>query len=197
MKCSYFTSSIVLAGRLISAAVIASFFSKWILMKANPQLIFENLWQQKNTAYHAGVAELWKKHIPSFTDDTIEARLLQVAFAIRTSEGRIVGVSTAFRAYVEQLKHHLYAYRCFIDPAYRVPGLDTALTVKTRDLLEEIHLTDGAPEVRCVGMITLVENEHLIKHRNEAVWPASQMVYIGNSPKGYPIRVYYFKGAVI
>ena len=48
-----------------------------------------------------------------------------------------------------------------------------------------------------IGVITLVENEALKQHRNEAIWPASKMVYIGNSREGHHIRVYYFAGARI
>lgn len=161
-----------------------------------PTLIFENLWQ-KNSPVHENVKQLWKKHFPSLTEQQMEARLPQVVFALRTEDGEVVGVSTAHKAYIQQLKNRLYNFRCFIDPHYRIPGLASTLLVKTRDWLEKIHRADGLEEERCIGMITLVENVRIMKFRNEAIWPASKMVYIGNSPKGYPIRVYYFKKAMI
>jgi hypothetical protein len=162
-----------------------------------PQLIFENLWQKSNTSSHAGVKLLWKKHFPFLTDEQVAQRLAQVVFTLQTSTGEVMGVSTAHKAYIYQLKNQLYAFRCFIDPAYRIPGLTSTLIVKTRDWLEEIYMTDGKEEERCIGMITLVENERIMKYRNEAIWPASKMVYIGNSPKGFHIRAYYFKKALI
>lgn len=166
-------------------------------MEATQELIFEKLWQQQqDTPAHAEVLKLWKKHI-IVPEDQITARLRQIVFTVQTTEGEVVGVSTAYRVYVDQLKHHLYAFRCFIDPGHRMPGLVSMLTVKTRDLLEEVHATDGPPETRCIGMITVVENEKLMKYRNEAIWPASKMVYIGNTAKGQHIRVYYFKDARI
>lgn len=161
-----------------------------------PQLIFENLWQKKDTS-HAGVKLLWKKHFPLLSDDQLSTRLQQVVYALRTENGEVIGVSTSYKAYIQHLKHHLYAFRCFIDPAYRIPGLTSTLIVKTRDFLESIHHSDGPDSERCIGMITLVENERIMKHRNEAIWPASKMVYIGNSPKGYPMRAYYFKKVLI
>lgn len=162
-----------------------------------PQLIFENLWQKKENSFHAGVENLWSKNFPSLTAEQVTTRLQQLVFALRTAEGDVVGVSTSYKAYIAHLKNHLYAFRCFIDPAYRIPGLTSTLLVKTRDWLETIHTTDGKEEERCIGMITLVENDRIMKFRNEAIWPASKMVYIGNSPKGYHIRAYYFKKAMI
>lgn len=161
-----------------------------------PQLIFENLWQKKSP-FHKKVKQLWEKHLPSLTEQQKATRMNQIVFALRTEDGKVVGVSTAHKAYIQQLKNHLYNFRCFIDPAYRIPGLTSTLLVKTRDWLEEIHSTDGTEDERCIGMITLVENERIMKFRNEAIWPASKMVYIGNSPKGYHIRAYYFKKAMI
>lgn len=162
-----------------------------------PQLIFENLWQKKATSFHAEVKKLWRKHFSDLTDDQLNDRLKQVVFALRTAEGKVVGVSTAHKAYIEQLKNHLYSFRCFLDPDYRIPGLTSTLVIKTRDWLEEIHQTDGDENDRCIGMITLVENARIMKFRNEAIWRASKMVYIGNSPKGFHIRVHYFKKALI
>jgi hypothetical protein len=82
-----------------------------------------------------------------------------------------------------------------IVPEYRIPGLTSKLLVLTRDFLESIHAMESADTP--IGLITLVENEALKQHRNEAIWPASKMVYIGNSKEGHHIRVYYFSGARI
>jgi hypothetical protein len=162
-----------------------------------PHLIFENLWPKKDTPFHVSVKQLWKKNFPNQTEEQLNTRLQQIVFALRTTEGEVVGVSTSYKAYIEHLKNRLYAFRCFIDPAYRIPGLTSTLLVKTRDWLEEIYSSDGEERERCIGMITMVENDRIMKFRNEAIWPASKMVYIGNSPKGYHIRAYYFKKAMI
>jgi len=42
-----------------------------------------------------------------------------------------------------------------------------------------------------------VENELVKKNKREAIWPASKMIYAGNSAKGHHIRIYYFKGATL
>ncbi len=162
-----------------------------------PQLIFENLWQKSDSPLHAKIKQLWKKHFSSITEEKMNTRVHQVVFAVCTPDGNVVGISTSFKTYIKHLKNYVYAFRCFIDPDYRIPGLTEVLIVKTRDFLEEIHHADGPENERCIGLITLVENERIMKARTEAIWPASKMVYIGNSPKGYHIRAYFFKKALI
>ncbi len=161
------------------------------------QLIFENLWQKKDSPFHASIVQLWKMNAPDLPAEQFTNRLYQIVFAVVNESGEVVGVSTAFKTYLKQLRKYMYAFRCLVDPAYRSPGLPSALIVKTRDFLEDIHASEIEGGEPCIGMITLVENEHFRKVRNEAIWPASKMVYIGNSAKGYPIRVYYFNKALI
>lgn len=162
-----------------------------------PELVFENLWKKNDAAWKHKVKQLWKNHFPDMPEAMLTERLGQLVYAICTTDGTVVGVSTTYKSYVMHLKNNLYAFRCFIAPDYRIPGLTSALLVKTRDLLEDVHQSDGAESERCIGMITLVENERIMKVRNEAIWHASKMVYIGNSPQGKHLRVYYFNKALI
>lgn len=163
----------------------------------NPGLIFENLWQQGTTPFHAQIMELWTRNFPRIDPSVFTARLNELVFIVRTPEGRVVGISTAYKMYIEQLKNNLYAFRCFLDPEFRIPGLTTKLVVITRVWLEEIHTQDGSEESRCIGMITVVENQRMLQNRNEAILKGSKMVYIGSTPKGNHIRVTYFKDALI
>jgi broad specificity phosphatase PhoE len=135
-----------------------------------PHLIFENLWQKKDSLHGEEVKKLWRKNFPAITDEQLSKRLLQVVFAIRTEHGQVVGVSTSHKAYIEQLKNRMYNFRCFIDPEHRIPGLTSTLLVKTRDWLEEIHLTDGESDRHCIGMITLVERSHLASFEDGIHW---------------------------
>lgn len=162
-----------------------------------PELVFENLWKKNDPVWQAKVKQLWTKNFPAMPDQMLSERLHQVVFAITTGDGNVVAVSTAYKTYLDQLKNHLYGFRCFIDPGYRIPGLTTKILVRTRNWLEEIHEQDGTEHDRCIGVATLVENDRLMKYRNEAVWRGSGMVYIGNSPQGKHLRVYYFKKALI
>lgn len=161
-----------------------------------PELVFENLWKKNDPVLQESVMKLWRNNFPNMPAHFLQERLDQLVFVVRDKH-EVIGVSTAYKAHVEHLRNHLYSFRCFLDPRYRIPGLTTKLIVSTRDWLESIYQTDGPETERCIGMITLVENERIMKHRNEAIWPGSKMVYIGNSPKGNQLRVYYFKKALI
>src|SRR5690606_26709092 len=122
-------------------------------------------------------------------------RLKQIVFVVRGPGECIAGLSTAYKIYVPRLRNHFYAIRLMLVPGYRIPGLPSKLLVLTRDLLESVHSRETVDPA--IGIVTLVENSRLKEMRNEAIWPASGMVYIGNSKEGHQLRVYYFKGARI
>jgi hypothetical protein len=160
----------------------------------NQKLVFENRWLKDTADISESVLDLWKQHRGPVGENA-EQRLHQLVFVIRNEGGEVVGMSTAFKAYVKQLRNYFYACRLMLAPEYRIPGLTSKLLVSTRDFLESIHRDEVANPA--IGLITLVENERIKENRNEAIWPASGMVYIGNSKEGHHIRVYYFKGAEI
>ncbi len=157
-------------------------------------VVLENVWRKDVSDISGQVLEIWKQHKGPAGEKATE-RLLQLVFVVKTVSGEVVGMSTAFKSYVKQLRNHFFAFRLMLVPSYRIPGLTSKLLVSTRDFLESVQSADD--NERAIGLITLVENEALKEKRNEAIWPASGMVYIGNSNEGHHIRVYYFKGAHI
>lgn len=156
--------------------------------------VLENVWGRNTDPLRDTVLEIWRNN-GGPTGLQAEDRLAQLVFVVKDETGRVVGMSTAFKAYIRQLRNYCYAIRLMLVPGHRIPGLTSRLLVSTRDFLESIHQQDTTD--RAIGMITLVENPHLKEKRNEAIWPASGMVYIGNSKEGHHIRIYYFKGARI
>ena len=160
----------------------------------NQNLVLENVWQKDVSHISARILGIWRDHGGPIADQGRD-RLHQLVFVVKDSEGEVVGMSTAFKAYIKQLRNHFFALRLMLLPEYRIPGLTSKLLVATRDFLESFHQTESTDQA--IGLITLVENQRLKENRNEAIWPASKMVYIGNSKEGNHIRVYYFKGAHI
>ncbi len=157
-------------------------------------LSFDNYWMANTDTIAEEVLDIWRSHGGPVDVHGLE-RLRQVVFVVRDSEGRIAGLSTAFRTYVERLRHYFFAVRLMLVPDYRIPGLSAKLLVETRDFLESIHTHDEKDPA--IGIITVVEHPGLKRYRTEAIWPASGMIYIGNTNKGHHLRVYYFKGARI
>lgn len=155
-------------------------------------VVLENVWQRDVPGLQEKVLSFWEDHGGPVGSAASE-RIGQLVFVLRNASGEVVGASTALKIYVKQLRHYLFAFRMMIRPDYRIPGLASRLLVSTRDFLESIH-KDEAQDIP-IGLITVVQNERIRKFRNEAIWPASKMVYIGNTPAGHHIRVYYFRDA--
>jgi hypothetical protein len=154
---------------------------------------FENVWEKNDPEISAQVVDIWK-NIGRVEDAKIEDRLKQIVYVAKNEHGKVIGVSTALKAYIQQLRNNFYIFRCLIVPDNSIPGMDTKLTVLTRDFLESIHHKSEGD--KAIGVLALIENLKL-RERNRAIWHGSGFVYIGNSKEGNHIRVYYFKGARI
>ena len=155
---------------------------------------FEHVFDQISEPLADELILTWKKFgmLPEKEDGS--KRASQAVVIARNAAGEIIGISTAFPAFIDQLKVTMFAFRCMVAPTNRVPGLLTKLTVETRKQLEKAH-QENYPA--CKGIITEIYNDKLSEKRREAVFSASGFVFIGYSKNGYQIRVYYFKGAKI
>ena len=158
-------------------------------------IIFKNMWRKSHSDIAEEIIALWKQLNPDMSENDAAQRLTQLVYVAKNENNQVVGIATAFKSHIKQLNNYLYAFRVMIVPAYRIPGLATKLTVMTRDFLEGIHHEESTD--RCIGIITLIENEGMKLARREAVFPDSGLTYIGNTANGSHIRVYYFKGALI
>lgn len=157
-------------------------------------LLFECIWNKGSAREIAGVQAMWRKYRALETEDRIENRSKQIVYILKNQGGEVCGVSTARPVQAKWLNNHeFYAFRCFIAPPFRAPGLDTLLAVKTKTFLEE---QEGSG-TKFKGMLMIIENQELKKQRTKAVWTASEMVFVGYTSKGHHIRVGYFKDARI
>lgn len=160
-----------------------------------PELVITNVWKKVDAELQAEIVAFWQNNRMLTSEVNASERALQVVLTVRNN-GNIVGLTSAgFSKYPPLNDNHFYVFRMAVLPAFRVPGIESKLIVETRDCLETF--AEGQSENRAIGMLTFVENPQLILKRNEAVWPASKMVYIGNDKLGRHVRVYYFKGATI
>ncbi|MTI38070.1 hypothetical protein [Fulvivirga lutimaris] len=117
-------------------------------------------------------------------------RANQVVIMIKNKNDELIGVSTAFPTYFDQLRAHVYAYRCLIKKDSRVIGLETKLTLETKSVLQKG--LSGVKENKPVGLLAVVQNERLSNDARYAVWPGVNMIYVGNNNAGHSIRVSYF-----
>ena len=157
------------------------------------QVEFQNVWMEKTDALIQEVAEVWNQYSALPEGEQYFDRAKQVVYVARQN-GRIIAISTAFPTHIPRLENHLFAFRCFLVPDGRIPGLMTKITALTLEYLETIK---DNYDPGMIGVITEVQNDRLQEHRREAVYPGTGMVFIGYSKAGNQLRVKYFKGATI
>jgi len=159
-------------------------------MNSIHDLVFQNVLKLKDESIYNEVISFWQDN-NVLTEEIRLQRCKEVVFAIRNKTNDIIGLSTALKTFHNSLRSYVYLYRCFIAEKFRAPALDTILLVKTRDFLEE-HSKSEKDNV--IGMMVVVQTEFL-KKWNKAIWPDSELMYVGNTKAGEPMRIYYFKGA--
>jgi len=161
------------------------------------QVYWENVWRKMSIELLREVISFWDEHTMIRPGFSSEERAQQVVLVLRSKmNNKIVGLTTAGVVNVKQLNgNNFYLYRSIILPEYRHPGLPDKLIVETRDFLEEYN--KKVTENHCIGLLSFVENPRYQQFRREAIWPSSQMAYVGMDKQGRHIRVYYFKGATI
>jgi hypothetical protein len=162
----------------------------------HPKLDISYVWKKITPELQQEIVNFWMSNNMLKPETNPLERSTQVVLTVRHNN-KIVGLTSADFVRFHQLNDNLfYLFRMIVLPEFRIPGIESKLIVETRDHLEAFAQTQSTND-RCIGMLTFIENPELIAKRNEAVWPASKMVFIGKDKAGRPIRVYYFKGAMV
>jgi hypothetical protein len=160
-----------------------------------PQLDISYVWRNVTPDLQKDIIDFWISHQILRPETDAQERAQQVVLTVR-HDRKIVGLTSADLVSFHQLNDNIfYNFRMIVLPEFRIPGIESKLIVETRDRLEAY--SQSQTNTRPIGMLTFVENVELKAKRNEAVWPASKMVFIGMDKAGRHIRVYYFRGARI
>jgi len=149
------------------------------------------VWKKITPELEAELVEFWVENKAISDRAQAAERAKQVACLVRSEEGKIVGVSTAHPRIVPRLRQPMYYYRNFIAEAFRGKQLAPPFLEKTKQALQDYNLALTKP--LCLGIIIELENKSLAAHRNEAQWNEG-FTFIGYSPKGLHLRVWYFEG---
>jgi hypothetical protein len=149
------------------------------------------VWKKITPELEAELIQFWIKNKAIGTEKDASDRAKQVACLVRSEDGEIVGVSTAHPRIVPRLRQPMYYYRNFIAEDFRGRQLAPPFLEKTKEVLQDYNLALSKP--LCLGIIIELENKSLAAHRNEAQWKEG-FTFIGYSPKGLHLRVWYFEG---
>jgi hypothetical protein len=127
--------------------------------------------------------------------DVALQRIHDVAFVAIDPEGGVAAVSSVFLKRAQRLGMDMWHYRTFVGRDHRQGLLAQDLTIRTTDHLRERYVS-GA-DTRAPGVFIEVENEILKTVKNEAVWPDTRFVFIGEDESGRHLRVHFFPGALV
>ncbi|MGQ0699255.1 MAG: hypothetical protein ACT4PZ_13540 [Panacagrimonas sp.] len=155
-----------------------------------------NLWEAPSEALRQDVIRFWvaERALPLEVD--IAARAAQVLLLARDQTGAIAGVCTAYNAVHPRIEHLMFHFRAFIAPQARRQNLARTLTLAAQKYLET-HNQRLPPQEKALGLIMEVEATVLKTSpvTRQACWPSTQMQFIGRTPGGAHLRVWYFEDA--
>ena len=149
------------------------------------------VWKKITPELEAELVKFWTANKAISAEQDVAKRAKQVVCIARGDKGEIVGASTAHPRIVPRLRQPMYYYRNFIAEGARGQKLAPEFLEQTKQALQAYDL--GLSKPLCLGMIIELENKALAAHRNEAQWKEG-FTFIGYSPKGAPLRVWYFDG---
>jgi hypothetical protein len=149
------------------------------------------VWKNVTPELEAELVQFWTSNKAIGAEKDAAARAKQVVCIARDDKGALVGVSTAHPRIVPRLRQPMYYYRNFIAEGARGQQLAPEFLEQSKQALEKYNL--GLSKPLCLGIIIELENKGLAAHRNEAQWKEG-FTFIGYSPKGMTLRVWYFEG---
>lgn len=151
------------------------------------------VWKNITPELEAELVEFWLGNKAIGDEKLAVERAKQVVCLARSEQGVIVGVSTVQPRIVPRLRQPMYYYRNFIAADYRGKQLSIPFLLKTKEVLQDYN--KALPKPVCIGIIMELENQSLAAHFNQAYWHRVGFTFIGYSPKGLQLRIWYFEGA--
>ena len=152
-----------------------------------------NVREDRQPALVEQVIALWLAH-KVLTEPQARQRAEELLFvAVDEANEAVAGVCTTYLRTPPALKMPLWHFRTFVGPEYRQKDVAFHLLHLALDY-HESQFTSGA-DTSGRGLYMEIENPIIKRHRNEAVWPSSGMVFVGYNARGDHCRVRYFPGA--
>jgi hypothetical protein len=150
------------------------------------------VWNQMTPELEAELAEFWIKNGAMLDANKATERAKQVVCLVRSEQGAIAGVSTAYPRIVPLLRQPMYYYRNFIAEEFRGRHLSIPFLRKSKAVLQEYSL--ALPQPLCIGVIIEMANKRLEAHYDQAYWHQTGFTFMGYSKDGLQLRVSYFDG---
>lgn len=149
-------------------------------------------WQQLDPATGEAILAFWLREQANVEGDEARRRLGEVVAHVLDEDGKLAAVATVATKVLPRLGQPMYYYRCFVGNAWRSRKLVRPLLRHTQKVLEGYARRNDYP---CIGILLELENAGFADTLRWACWPGVDFSYIGVSPRGLELRVWYFRGA--
>ncbi|HET6632810.1 MAG TPA: hypothetical protein VFG73_08920 [Rhodanobacteraceae bacterium] len=140
----------------------------------------------------AAISDLWRREGALGTDEAMADRMRQVVGFARDTHGRAVAVATAVPIIAPHIEQPVYYYRTFVAPDWRQSRAMLTLLRHAMETLKDYARPRGFP---CIGILLELQAPKFAEHGRSASWRNPRFEFIGRSPRGYDLRVHYFRGA--
>lgn len=149
-------------------------------------------WQRLDAATGEAIRAFWLREQANVAGDEATRRLTEVVAHVVDEQGQLAAVATATPKVLPRLGQPLYYYRCFVGRDWRASKLVRPLLRHAQKVLESWARAHAYP---CIGVLLELENEGFADTLRWAHWSGVGFSYIGVSPRGLDLRVWYFRGA--
>jgi hypothetical protein len=149
-------------------------------------------WMRLDPAMGEAIRAFWLREQANVAGERATQRLNEVVAHVLDANGELTAVSTATAQILPRLGQPLYYYRCFVGRQWRSSKLVRPLLRYTQKILEDYARANAYP---CIGVLLELENEGFAETLRWAHWPGIGFSYIGVSPRGLELRLWYFRGA--
>lgn len=149
-------------------------------------------WQHLDQATGEAIRAFWLREHANVVGAEAVHRLHEVVAHTVDAHGELAAVATVATKVLPRLGQPMYYYRCFVGAAWRSSKLVRPLLRRTQKVLEDYAREHDYP---CIGILLELENAGFADTLRWARWPGVDFSYIGISPRGLELRVWYFRGA--
>ncbi len=166
-------------------------------MKEDKDLALKTIpvWKELTPEVKEELLGFWKKN-KAFGDEEQAARRADQAVCIsRDKDGAINGVATAMVRVLPRLRQPMYYYRHFFAESMRGQKATQPFVIAAKKILEKYNASLDKPEA--LGMLIELESKLLADNYTKCHESKADFTFIGYSPRGFQLRVSYFKDAVL
>ena len=151
------------------------------------------VWKNVDADLSAELIELWRRSGAIMDPAKAAVRAAQAVCIARDAHGAVCGVGTAVIRVLPRLRQPMYFYRQFFAPEFRGRRQTVSFFVHARQVLEAGNAALAAPE--SLGVLVELENPQLAARYTLAHESRGGTTFIGYSPQGLQLRVFYFENA--